>query len=95
VQARAARMEVERATEHNGPSIWAVRPIAVRAKSATMDDLRVTAGRGDPTARERTLRTTDQYELDLTDGDAPRRFACLRSGEARAVVTREDWGYAA
>jgi hypothetical protein len=44
VQVRAARTEVKDAAEHNGPSIWAARPIAVRADDATMDDLRITAG---------------------------------------------------
>jgi hypothetical protein len=48
VQARAARTAVKQAAEHDGPSIWAVRPIAVRTNSATMDDLRIAAGRGDP-----------------------------------------------
>jgi hypothetical protein len=43
-----ARTEIEHATEPDGPSIWAVRPIAVRADSDTMDDLRIAAGRGDP-----------------------------------------------
>jgi hypothetical protein len=81
VQARAVRMEVEQAAEHDGPSIWAVRPIAVRAGGATMDDLRITAGGRPAAARERTLRTTDQYELDLTDGDAPRHLRVF--GRAR------------
>jgi hypothetical protein len=44
-------MEWEQAAEHDGPMIWAVRPIAVRADSATMDDLRTAAGRGDPDGR--------------------------------------------
>ena len=44
MQARAARMKVEQSVEHNGPTIWAVRPIAIRANDATMDDLRISAG---------------------------------------------------
>jgi hypothetical protein len=44
VQARAARTAVKQAAEHNGPTIWAVRPIAIRANDATMDDLRISAG---------------------------------------------------
>jgi hypothetical protein len=81
VQARAGRTAVKQATEHDGPSIWAVRPIAIRADEATMDDLRIAAGGATRTARERTLRTTDQYELDLTDGDAPRHLRVF--GRAR------------
>ena len=60
-----------------------------------MDVLRITAGRAIRAARERPLRTTDQYELDLTAGDATPALAYLRSGEARTVVIREDWRYAA
>jgi hypothetical protein len=41
-------MKVEQSVEHNGPTIWAVRPIAIRADEATMDDLRIAAGRGNP-----------------------------------------------
>jgi hypothetical protein len=78
-----------------GPAVsqsWAERPIAtrrIRASMVTADDSdfrqgRVRAGVG------AVLRTTDQYELDLTDGGRTPSFACLRSGEARTVVTRGD-----
>jgi len=73
-----------------GPAVsqsWAERPIATRRIRVSMvpaDDSdsrhgRVTAGVG------AVLRTTDQCELDLTDGDAPRRlrvFGLARLGRS-------------